>query len=57
MKKLIAIISAAVIVAAMLVPAAFAAQTVYGDVTGDGKVNSSDALMICLLYTSDAADD
>lgn len=46
MKKLIAIISAAVIVAAMLVPAAFAAQNVYGDVTGDGKVNSSDALMI-----------
>ena len=40
MKKLIAIISAAVIVAAMLVPAAFAAQTVYGDVTGDGKADS-----------------
>lgn len=46
MKKLIAIVSAVIIAVAMLVPAVFAAQNIYGDVTGDGKINSSDALMI-----------
>lgn len=46
MKKLFAIISAVIVVAAMILPAAFAAQNIYGDVNGDGKINSSDALMV-----------
>lgn len=46
MKKLIAIISSVAIVLAVLVPSVLAAQLDYGDVNADGKINSSDALII-----------